>query len=635
MKTLTICITTFNNEPFIYNLLYEIKSQVNRNQHILDEVDFIVYDDKSTECEFIKDIPDYFRLFVSDVNRTTPAVGRNHIIKNANSKFVFFIDGDDILIRDITDLLAELAGIDKDIIFSEVKKIGADGQQIKSPFIYTDELINKQTTQDVLEKICVHQTGIWSIYKVEFLQKNKIYYETNMRYEDNYFLFNILLNNPNVGVLSKPYYGWRTNYSSFSFSSDSIEQRILLYEKSLELISDNLENKYAPYILYSLWNQTYSNIIRNYPKLTNVETKEYFKLLSKVTSKYATEIKLLMSYADPNYVDSYFKIYKLRLFRGFNFINMLKLINKRKVNKNNLKKRIAKLFSLVPINDKKVFMTSHYGEFGSNPKYYYYRLKAENPELKITYFVKDTKSNPGPDFYDYNNRLLFFYHLYTSKQVYFDTWMDPTLIKRKKQIWNQMWHGYPYKKMFTDIEIYDNVNSTEKHNKKLSNIRKWNNVYSVNERNTQIFKNLFPSVTVVEQEYPRITWLIENKNNSKLKSEIRKKYNLLPNQKYTLFAPTYRPYNVYFSELEVNNLASKNHEVIYNPHPLMISNYEHHGITLSNVDIQEILLVIDELITDCSSIKYDFLKIHEKDKLIHYMPDEILYRKLNGIYDDN
>lgn len=520
----------------------------------------------------------------------------------------------------------------EDLLFSSVVKIGADGQLIDTPFVFSKLLYDDNTSQEVVEKICAHQTGIWSIYKLDFIRDNNLKYESYMRYEDNFFLYNMLLANPRIGIVSKPYYGWRTNYKSFSYSKGTFKHRIALYKKTLQLLEQNVNNLYSPYILFSVWNQTYSNIIRNYPKLGSESTKKYFTELKKLTNNNIELISALKKNVDSRYVDKYFLYTKSPLFRSYEFIYCLKKVNKVISNTNKIKKNMMKLFTILPIDDNKIFMTSQYGQFGSNPKYLYLKLKEENSNMKIKYFVKNQSLIDGKEFLDYNNKILYYYHLYTSKKVYFDTWVEPSLKKRKNQKWIQMWHGYPYKRVYTDIEIYTRVNSLSKHKRKSEAVKKWDQIYSLDAKNSKIFKELFPNSKIIEKEYERIEWLIKHKDDKCLISKIRNKYNL-GNKKITLFAPTYRPYKVYFDQNKIKSLAKTGNEIIFNPHPMLNTNYVHDGITLVDVDIQEILLVCDQLITDYSSIQYDFLKLNSNSDVKYYQPDYELYKRNHGLYD--
>lgn len=105
MKVLTIGITTYNNESFINNLLYEIEEQVKKDAKLLQEVDFILYDVNSTEKTFLNSISKFINVKIGEMNFSTPSKGRNVIVEYVVTKYVLFVDGDDLIIRSINDLV--------------------------------------------------------------------------------------------------------------------------------------------------------------------------------------------------------------------------------------------------------------------------------------------------------------------------------------------------------------------------------------------------------------------------------------------------------------------------------------------------------------------------------------------------
>lgn len=642
-KLISLGITTYNNQPFIDNLIYEIENQVKNDPQILEFYDFFIFDDNSSDKAFLNELPLYFQKINNRVNHNSPAKGRNTIIERSSSKYVFFIDGDDLLIDNLMHLYEDIKSKNADIIFSEVTKVDADGQYLKSPFIYNTDLFYSQDVTKRYEKLVVHQTGIWSIYRREFLIKNNIKYLENRRYEDNYFLFEILLKNPRIQRTKIKYYGWRNNYQSFSFTQSATEQRIQMFALTMKLLKNNLENKFSPWILFSLWNQTYSNIIRKYPKLTQDEYKNYFKELNRITQKYEKEIKILRKKTNSKFTDKYFQIYQYKIFQTYGSIKILQSIKEIKAKNSIIKKNLLKLFIYLPMNKNKIFLTSQYGKYSDNPKYLYLQMKVD-PKFKnkeLVFAVKDKKLvKKNKDFVNYNNRILFYFHHYTAKEIYFDTWIDPNLKKRKNQTWTQLWHGVPEKKMYTDINIFNFVNSKEHIKNKEKNIKNWDYVYSPQKNNTKIFKKIFPNVEIVEKEYPRVNWLISNKN-LKFEEIIKQRMKLNFDDKYTLYAPTYRPYNIYISCEKLIEMKESENKLIFLTHPLLKYTFVDKGtenkyykqiVKLEQkFDTQEILIITDELITDYSSIAYDFLKINSKVK--YYTPDIELYRKINGIYE--
>lgn len=643
MKKLTIGITTYNNEPFISELLYTICENFKLTPELSKDVDVIIYDDCSSDMNVIQVLREYeenFTIVYGDKNAKTPAFGRNFIIDNADSEYVLFMDGDDNFVCNIANLVSEISTKEADILVSDVVKINNDGILAPSPFIYTSKLFDFATDViDNLHHYVVHQTGIWSVYRLEFLRTNEIRYREDLRYEDNYFMSCIYMNYPVVERLETKYYGWRTNFKSFSNTKGIIERRIEVYEEILLLIEKDINNPYAPYLLYSVWNQTYTNIIRGYPELSRYEFKHLFKGLNKVSKRHANTIKYLKKGRIKD-TDKYFRITKFRMFRNFKFIYLLQIVNKFKYIKPKIRKKISDLFALLPIDNNKIFMTSQYGQYSDNTKYLYLKMR-KDPKYdgkKIVFAVKNKNLAKHKDFIDYNNKILYYYHHYTAKQVYFNTWYSPQTLKRKEQEFIQLWHGIPFKKIHTDIHSYENNNSLSKQKMRQKSINDWDKLWSVNEYNTKIFTRLFPHVNIIEKEYPKVQWLIENQENNALKSKIYKKYKLDEGKKYTLYAPTYRPYKVFIDISEVKKLVPKNHTLLIHVHPMMkyeFVNFEGLGfLTLDEVDdIQEINLIMDELITDYSSIAYDFTQ--QGKPVIDYQFDKKLYNKIHGLYSEN
>lgn len=639
-KILTIGIVTYNNNPFSELLFDKLKNELNKNPYLKENVDILVYDDCSTKKDQLCVLEKYknnFKIYRSKENSGGPSRGRNYIIKNATTKYVLFFDGDDILLGSLEKLIAELKEKSADILVSNVKKVLNDGVIANSPFVLSEKLFNSGINADKYVKYSVHQTGIWSVYSVSFLKENGIKYSRNIRYEDNYFMTKIYLKNPKVDILKSEYYGWRTNFTSFSYNDDSTTHRVLIYKRILKLLSKNKNHQNAPYLLESIWNQTYGNLIRNYPKLKYKEAKKLFNEYEKITKKYSNTIAMIEMDSPEYHVGQYFKFIN-KFYNSFELLNCFKIAFRFTQLKGLKTKLVVNTFKTFLPMQNKVFLTSHYGDYSDNSKYLYLKMK-ENPEYKNVKFIFAVKNKAlltNPDFIDYDNKWKYYYHFYTSKAIYFNTWQSPILKKKKKQIFVQLWHGKPYKKIYKDVPTFYKLSNSESIKNKELAIGRWDICYSVDENNTKLFKRLFPNCEIREEMYPKTKWLINNQDNKKLKEKLYKKYNLDSEKKYTLYAPTYRLYETDFDLSAVSKLKNDNNELLVHMHPL--SKYEYTNtenikyMQLIDVeDIQEVILLMDELITDYSSIQYDFEVTGKKIK--YYKFDEELYRKVSGIYE--
>lgn len=644
---MTVGITTYNNYPFFCELIYVIDEQVKKTPQLLEQVDFTIIDDASDDAQLMiqfDNLPSYFTLICNSENQGSPAFGRNRLIDSVQTEYLLFMDGDDTFVGNITDVVQELEKNTADIFVSNVTKVLHDGILSESPFVYSENLFFKKNSEQNIIKMAIHQTGIWSIYNVSFLREHKIYYQKAFRYEDNYFMTCIYLHNPRIGLLKTKYYGWRTNYQSFSFSADHFSERLSVYRGILELLETNANHPYAPWLFYSIWNQTYLNIIRSYPTKTSKEYKQYFKSLEQISSKYQRQITRFIQSLDNEYIDLYTKFIKITNINAYFVINFLRIFKQYRSQEwqVKIKMKILQLIQFLPLNKKKIFITSHYGDYSDNSKYLYKKLKQDRAyqNYRFVFAVKNSELfSKEKDFINYNNRLAFFYHHYTAGHVYFNTWYNPLISKKRGQIWTQLWHGIPYKKIHRDIPVYKMVISDKKRKERDAGINRWDEVYSVNAYNTKIFKNLFPNVKIIEREYFKTEWLIEHQWDKEYIQKLQEKYQL--DDQIVLYAPTYRPYKFYLDIAKIINLVDweKGEQLAIHLHPMMIYEYLHPELLkkyniriLENVDdIQEIVLVTKSLITDYSSIAYDYEKINKDIR--YYRPDQELYSAIQGVYE--
>jgi CDP-glycerol glycerophosphotransferase len=431
------------------------------------------------------------------------------------------------------------------------------------------------------------------------------------------------------------------NFHSFTNenSLNAFEQRISTYDLILSLLKENKDNINSHYLFYSIWNQTYGNLLRDYPSMSKSETKIYYNKLNEISKKYEQEIKEFKSKDYQNTNDLYFRLTDKAIFKySFSFLLFTKSFRKLKMKKHGLKRDLLKIFTYLPLNKKKIFLSSQYGQYNDNSKYLYLEMKNDPKykDYKFVFAVKDQELiKSGNDFINYDNKVLYYYHHYTSKYIYFNTWYSPFIKKRNKQVFTQLWHGIPIKKVHTDINTYDITFNEEQKKTREKAIMMWDNLYSVNEYNTKIWENLFPLVNIIEKEYPKTKWLIDNKDNRELIKELKNKFNLKEDTKYTLYAPTYRPYNVIIDLKEMEKLKEEDSKLIIHLHPLMkykFANEEKVEYQLLEQidDIQELILITDNLITDYSSISYDYQKINKKVTM--YQFDRELYEEIHGLY---
>ena len=140
-----------------------------------------------------------------------------------------------------------------------------------------------------------------------------------------------------------------------------------------------------------------------------------------------------------------------------------------------------------------------------------------------------------------------FYNIfYSARIVIFESWIPNKLKKTPAAVWIQLWHGTPLKKMLYDSEEAEIISVKKNHKiQKFNDIKRWNYLLTDNENINKYFERAFliPQHRILPLGYPRVEYLIDNKNDLELKREIKNKANLPLDKKIVTYLPTWRDYN--------------------------------------------------------------------------------------------
>lgn len=223
--------------------------------------------------------------------------------------------------------------------------------------------------------------------------------------------------------------------------------------------------------------------------------------------------------------------------------------------------------------------------------------------------------------------------------------------KPKDTIYVQTWHGTPLKRLAADMEeVYMPGTNTQKYKENfLKESSKWDYLVSPNAYSTEIFKRAFGfEKNLIESGYPRNDFLINN-NNNEMAVKIKKECNLPLNKKVILYAPTWRDNQFYSKgrykfdlQLDLEKMKSEladDYIIVLRLHYLVAENldltgYEDFVFDLSkHEDIRELYLIADLLITDYSSVFFDYANL--KRPMMFFVYDIEEYRDiLRGFYFD-
>ncbi|MFB9974873.1 CDP-glycerol glycerophosphotransferase family protein [Allobacillus sp. SKP2-8] len=316
---------------------------------------------------------------------------------------------------------------------------------------------------------------------------------------------------------------------------------------------------------------------------------------------------------------------------------------------------LFKCISLLPRKEKSIVFESFHGkQFSDNPKAIYNYMKENHPEYKL-YWSVDRRSLSAFNESDVNIlskfSLKWIYIMGRAKVWVINARLPLWIPKNDKTIYIQTWHGTPLKKLGIDIEdVKMPGTSTEKYRENFSKeSSKWDYLISPNRYSTEIFKRAFNfQNTILEVGYPRND-VLTNLNYKEYINKIKSKLNIPLDKKVLLYAPTWRDNNFFEKgkyrfdmTMDLDRMKKKlgqDYVILFRFHYLIadkldLSSYHEFAYNVSrNVDISDLYLISDILITDYSSVFFDFANLRKP--MIFYTYDLEEYRdELRGFYID-
>jgi CDP-glycerol glycerophosphotransferase len=198
--------------------------------------------------------------------------------------------------------------------------------------------------------------------------------------------------------------------------------------------------------------------------------------------------------------------------------------------------------------------------------------------------------------------------------------MQPEYRKRDGQVYLQTWHGTPLKRIGFDIGKPQFASGTAYFDHLAADVAKWDLLLSQNPFSTPILRRAFRfDGEICEYGYPRNDALAREPERA---AEIRERLAIPPGKRVVLYAPTWRDNQYYASgryrfdlRLDLDRAA----RVLGPGHVLLIRGHHHLASDVRaagrpgfarNVtaypDITDLFLIADVLVTDYSSVMFDF-----------------------------
>lgn len=651
----SVIVPVYNIEKYIEKCLKTLTEQT------LKEIEIIVVDDGSTDnsAEVIEKIKNDKIIFIKKEN-TGVAKTRNLALKQAKGEYIGFIDGDDYV---------ELTMYEK--MYNKAKEENADIVCCKYDRIYNSKRIlckvgevenYNKSLQENPELLNCGVPYIWNkIFKKTLIEENNFEFENYRIFEDLLFTYKCFLKANKISIVDEVFYHYIRNRNSSVMSSFSYKL-FDIFDVMKQLTDYYKENgayeEFEQYLLavvlhhifirlntkikfkeipakYKFLNESFKFLDQNFKDWKKSEY--YFDYKGKPIKKYTSKLYWISKL----YI-SKFKAYPLKIVR---YVKKLS-------EKNNLGGKYLRYVKTRKTDEKMILIDSQHGENISGNMFYILKELCTNSDFKdYKIFVTVTrKKRKGIkqkiDFYGYTNLKLinlnsnkYLKVLASAKYLFNDTSFMPYFIKREGQVYLNTWHGTPLKTLGKKVKNeYHNIGNLQK-NFIVSDYLLYPSEYMMEHMLEDYMIDNIANNKIMLLGYPRNTIFFDNDS----RKDIRKKYGL-EGKEIIAYMPTWRgilddiqEQESFIEEVfeEIDKSLNENQLMYVNFHPYLqdkieFKKYKRIKKFPNEYETYEFLNVCDKLITDYSSVFFDYAVT--RNKIILYAYDEEEYFMERGVY---
>lgn len=311
-------------------------------------------------------------------------------------------------------------------------------------------------------------------------------------------------------------------------------------------------------------------------------------------------------------------------------------------------------FSLFPLKKKVTFVTS----FGDNCIYLYEEMEKKQVHLKPIFLykkscennIKNLKNVETIKFETLNiiSEIKSIYHIATSEFIVVDNYFGflAAIHFRENVECIQLWHAAgAFKKFgFQDQSFHKRSAIDQKRFSKV--YKQFHKIVVGSDNMANIFKKTFnvTETNILPTGIPRTDLFFDEKRKKQIIETLYENNRLLQNKKVIMYAPTFRDNELNQFELHLNlklmhqflgdeyvillrvHPAIKNKKDVENDYPNFVFDYS------SYKDVNELLFITDILITDYSSIPFEFALLNRP--IIFFAYDVEKYKKERGLWDE-
>lgn len=644
---ISVIIPVHNSEKYINTCVKSLQEQTYTNLEII-----LINDGSNEACsQMLEELSlqdSRIKLYELPERRGVGAA-RNFGVSKATGTFVYFLDSDDYLPEQTLDLLVKHIK-DAPLIRGRMYTTG-----FSTSFAIVLAGINQVRTYDVDKYNLIKNKSAQNfLIRRDYIIKNDLTFSEDVEiYSDLAFMIPALIGVDQFQYVREALYFRRRRNDPIldpALSQRDVKEKIKDFLYVYQMMKDEYQDDLARAFLDKQLLNFYRKDIVNYFKQTST-IDQFFEALSTSIGKlddvtikdyfFKKEIQVLAS--------GNFERYK-RTIKRHNFLRDFK---KGRKSKNKFNHFIyQRFFSKLKKNNKLVIFESFQGgSYSDNPKYIYEYMHDNNMNYKYVWSVKKQQEIPGKHKQVKRLSLRYYYTLARAKYWVSNSRLPNYIEKNNDTVYLQTWHGTPLKKLAGDMKDVHmpGTNSAKYKTNFYNETQKWDYLIAPNAYSKEIFQRAFWfDKTSLDVGYPRNDVLYTG-NTSENIERLKTKMELPLDKKVILYAPTWRD-DEYYSKgkyrfnlkLNLATLQEKlgdEYVVVLRMHyfissQLDVSEYEGFVYDYSTYnDIGELYLISDLLITDYSSVFFDYANL--KRPILFYTYDLEKYRdSLRGFYID-
>lgn len=285
------------------------------------------------------------------------------------------------------------------------------------------------------------------------------------------------------------------------------------------------------------------------------------------------------------------------------------------------------------------------GRYSDSPRAVSELLGQVAPEVERIWVSSDPGAFPPDVRTVHRHRLGHFVHLTFSDFLVTNDIVTRHLVKGPRVTYVQAWHGSPIKVIGLD-ETNPQYRGGDAHLKRMRrDVAKWDFLLTNSAEYTTILRSAFGyEGEVLEVGYPRNDILINDDGTRR--AQVRSRLGLRPDQRAVLYTPTWRDdaYDQDGNFYQPRLIDWADLESLLAPDIVVLNKMHHHvvdhGPTSDRVldvnrytDVSELMLAADALVSDYSSIIYDFAVTRRP--IVLHAPDLDQYRDgVRALYFD-